>query len=83
MFSIKLRHNKQDDKLFTLKILNKGIQGGCLCSGVTVHKIHSSVCYDTMVSRFGMFLIQQKERNAREISLIFTNSVFIKTIFLL
>ncbi len=53
----------------------------CLCRGVTVHKIHSSVRYDTVVSRFGMFLIQQKERNAREISLIFKNSLFIKTIF--
>ncbi len=81
--SVLIRHNKQDDKLLTLKIL-KGIQGGGgVCRGVTVHKIHSSVRYDTVVSRFGMFLIQQKERNAREISFIFTNSVFLKTIFLL
>ncbi len=46
-----------------------------MCRGVTVHKIHSSVWYNTVVLRFGMFLIQQKERNAREISLIFTNSL--------
>ncbi len=33
--------------------------------GVTVHKIHGSVRYDTVVSRFGTFSIQQKERNDR------------------
>ncbi len=38
--------------------------------GVTVHKMHGSVRYDTVVSRFGTFSIQQKERNSREIELI-------------
>lgn len=37
---------------------------------VTVHKIHGSVQYDTVVSWFGTFSIQQKLRNAREMSLI-------------
>ncbi len=49
--------------------------------GVMVHKIHGSIRYDTVVSRFGTFLKQQKERNAREISLIFTFVLFIKTNF--
>ncbi len=31
----------------------------CICiRGVTVHKIHGSVRYDTVVSRFGMFSMQ-------------------------
>ncbi len=43
----------------------------CVCRGVTVHKIHRSVRYSGFTVRY--VLIQQKERNAREISLIFTN----------
>ncbi len=35
--------------------------------GVTVHKIHGSVRYDTVVSRFGMFSIRGAGRNVGNI----------------
>ncbi len=35
---------------------------GLLSRGVTVHKIHCSVLYDTVVSRYGTISIRKRER---------------------
>ncbi len=45
-----------------------------------VHKIHGSVrCDAIQLCQFGTFSILQKERHAREMFLIFSNVLFIKT----